>query len=102
FRSDAPHPARAGARADEDREAHEAGRVDLEVAGDDGRLVEDPGARKALGNEPGVEALADPVEIVGKGLDTNETGCDALSGRGGQPVGREDLGVGRVEGARAD
>jgi len=98
---DAPDAALPGAGADEGGEAHHPGGVDLEIARNDRGFVQHPGTGDAFGDEPVLDLGLDLIEVLGQRLHPDQDRGDHLAGRGCHPVGRKDLGLGRVEGARA-
>ena len=98
---DAPDAALPGAGADEGREAHQPGGVDLEIARDDCGFVQHPGTGDAFGHEPVLDLGLDLIEVLGQRFHPDQDRRDHLAGRARHPVGRKDLGLGRVEGARA-
>ena len=94
---DPAHPPLAGGVGGEDGEAHVPRGVDAEVRGDDGAVIQHAGDGEALGDEPVVQARPD-IGGGGVGLDADQRGGEARARGLGQPVGREDVEHGAVEG----
>ena len=94
---DAPDTAFAGSGSDKDRKAHVTCRINPEIAGNYGRIVNDTGDGHAFTDEPVVEPCIQFGLGLRNDLDPDQQRHQALARRIGQPGLRKNLSLLRIE-----